>query len=86
MPEATEQPHFEKSSFRIGRSIFATAPPGNDLLHVFVDESETRSLVAEDPITFEELWWGRRLSGVRVKLRAVDSERVVELLEESWRR
>jgi hypothetical protein len=85
LPEATEEPHFEKSSFRIRGKIFATVPPGNSHLHVFVDESETRASVAEDPVAFEELWWGKRLKGVRVDLRAADSQRVFELLEESWR-
>src|SRR5438132_146425 len=86
LPEATEKPHFEKSSFRIGRKIFATLPPGGEHLHVLVDEHETRASVAEDPSAFEELRWGKRLAGVRVSLRAADPQWVFELLEESWRR
>lgn len=86
LPEATEQSHFEKSSFRVRGSIFASVPPGGDHLHVFVGEHDTRALVAEDPIAFEELWWGTTLAGVRVNLRDADSMLVFELLEESWRR
>ena len=86
LPEATEQPHFEKSSFRVRNKIFATVPPSGQYLHVFVDEHETRASVAEDPSVFEELWWGKRLSGVRVSLRPADPQRVFELLEEAWRR
>ena len=86
LPEATEEPHFEKSSFRIRGKIFATVPPDGGHLHVFVDGHETRAAVAEDPVGFEELWWGKRLAGVRVNLRAADSGRVLELLEQSWRR
>ena len=55
-------------------------------LTVTVDEHETRASVAEDPSAFEELWWGKRLGGVRVNLRAADPQWVFELLEESWRR
>lgn len=76
LPEATEQPHFEKSSFRIRGKVFATVPLGNEYLHVFVDENETRVLVAENPLVFEELWWGKTLRGVRVRLGAAESELV----------
>jgi hypothetical protein len=86
LPETTEQPHFDKSSFRIRGKIFATVPPGRQHLHVFVDEHEARASVAEAPSVFEELWWGKRLSGVRVRLRPAEAQQVCELLEEAWRR
>jgi hypothetical protein len=85
LPEATEQPHFDYTSFRVGK-IFATAPPDGQHLHVFVDESETKALVAEDPGIFSELWWGKRLLGVRVRLADADPSQIRELLEEAWRR
>jgi hypothetical protein len=86
LPEATEQPHFDMASWRIRGKIFATAPPDGQHLHVFVHELETKAAVAEDPAAFEELWWGKTLSGVRVILENADPERVFELLEGSWRR
>jgi hypothetical protein len=46
LPEVTEQPHFEKSSFRIRSKIFATVPPGDEHLHVLVDEEQARAAVA----------------------------------------
>lgn len=86
LPEATEQPHFDMTSFRVRSKIFATAPPDEAHLHVFVDESETAAAVAECPTWCAELWWGKKLSGVRVTLAGADVERVAELLEESYRR
>ncbi len=86
LPEAAEAPHFEKSSFRVRGKIFATLTEDRRHLHVFVDEGETRAAVAEDPSTYEELWWGKRLSGVRIHLAGAAPERVAELLEEAWRR
>jgi len=86
LPEATEEPHFEKSSFRVRGKIFATVPEGGRHLNVFVDEHEVRASVAEAPQVFEELWWGKKLSGVRVTLAGADTGRVRELLEEAWRR
>ena len=45
--------------------IFATVPEGGRHLNVFVDEHEVRASVAEAPQVFEELWWGKKLSGVK---------------------
>jgi hypothetical protein len=86
LPGATEEPHFDSSSFRVRGKIFATVPPGGEYLHVFVDEGETRAAVAEDPAAFEPLLWGQRQRGVRVRLAAAAQDRVEELLTESWRR
>lgn len=46
LPEVTEEPHFDKSSFRVRGKIFATVPPGGRHLHVFVDE-EQRDLIVD---------------------------------------
>ena len=86
LPETSEEPHFDMSSFRVRRKIFATVPPDDAHLHVFVDEGEARAAVAESPTAFEELWWGKQLRGVRVNLAAADANRVSELLEEAWRK
>ncbi len=86
LPGASEQPHHDMSSFRVSGKIFATVPPGEAYLHVFVDQAETEASVAEDPAAFEPLMWGKRLRGVRIRLAAADDARLEELIEESWRR
>ena len=86
LPEATEQPHFELTSFRVRGKIFATVPPGEEQLRIFVEEAQTRALVAEAPDVYAELWWGRRLSGVEVRLTRADPGEVAELLEDAYRR
>lgn len=85
LPEATEAPHFDMASYRVRGKIFATVPPDGEYLHVFVEEHAARAVVAENPVAFEELWWGKQLRGVRVSLPKADEELVRELLEESWR-
>jgi hypothetical protein len=85
LPGTTEEPHFGMSSFRVRGKIFATVPPGEDYLHVFVGEGEVHASVAEDPAAFEPLMWGKTLRGLRVRIAAGPAERVAELLEESWR-
>jgi hypothetical protein len=86
LPGVSEQPHFEKSSFRVNGKIFVTAPPGEAYLHVFVGEAETQASVAENPAAFAPLLWGTKQRGLRVTLAAVDDARLEELIEESWRR
>ena len=86
LPGSTEEPHFEASSFRVRGKIFATVPPDDEHLHVFVGEEEVRAAVAADPAAFEPLLWGQRLRGLRIRLAAASQPRVAELLEESWRR
>jgi hypothetical protein len=86
LPEATEEPHFEMTSFRVRGKIFATAPADEEHLHVFVDDGEVSACVAEDPAAFEPLRWGTKVRGVRISLVLAPADRVFELIEESWRR
>jgi len=68
LPEAVEVPHHELSSFRVRGKIFATVPPDERHLHVFVDEQRRESVIAADPAACEKLWWGSKVVGVRVVL------------------
>lgn len=86
LPEVTEEPHFEKASFRVRGKIFATMPQGGAYLHVFVDEWAVQSCVTDDPAAYEELTWGGRLAGLRINLGMAQAQPVLELVEEAWRR
>ena len=85
LPEATEEPHFAMWSFRVCGKIFATVPPEGGHLHIFVDGQAVRMAVADDPKIFEELWWGKKLAGLRVNLPSARPAAVRELLYASWR-
>lgn len=85
LADTTEEPHFDKVSFRVRDRIFATVSPDREYLHLFVDEDEIPAAVARYPLACEELWWGKRLVGVRIALAAADSEAVCELLQDAWR-
>jgi YjbR len=63
LPEVTEEPHFQMASFRIRGKIFATAPPGDEFLHLFVDEQQREQLFALEPDCCEKLWWGKKVVG-----------------------
>jgi hypothetical protein len=86
LPGVTEEPHFDMSSFRVRGKIFATVPPDEAHLHVFVDEQEIAASVAENPEAFEPLRWGQRVRGLRIDLGPAPEGRLRELIEESWRR
>jgi hypothetical protein len=85
LPEATEAPHFEAASFRIRGKIFATIPPSDDRVHVFVPAEVTAAFVNDRPEAFAELWWGKKLYGVVATLDAVDRDELEELLDVAWR-
>lgn len=86
LPEATEEPHFDMTSFRVRGKIFTTVPPQGEVAHIFVDEASVAEWVASSPEAYEELWWGKRLSGLRVLLSRAEEADVAELLSEAWRR
>ena len=85
LPETTEEDHHGIPSFRVRNRIFATVPDGQHV-RVMLDADATRAAVSDDPDAFAELWWGKKLSGVTVTLASADHRRMIELLEDGWRR
>ena len=86
LPETTEEPHHHMTSFRVKKKIFATAPPDNQHLHIFVGDDDRSRVTAIDPKAFETLTWGSKAAGVRVNLEHADHNLVSELLYNSWTR
>jgi len=84
LPETAEEPHFELSSFRVRGKIFATVPVDGKHLHIFVDEQHRESAVIAQPASFEKLWWGSKVVGVRVVLAKASHETVSDLLYSAW--
>jgi hypothetical protein len=85
LPEAVEQDHHGFPSFRVRGKIFATMPDDRQL-NVMLGEDGIREAVGVDPGACELLWWGKRLSAVRVDLGRVDGAFLAELLADAWRR
>ena len=84
LPGTLELPHHERTSFRVDGAIFATLPPDGLTLNVMLDEDGARAAASDQGVQL--LWWGRKLSGVRVTLTDADQHLVAELLDEAWRR
>ena len=83
LPEAREQDHHGRPSFRVRGRIFATLWDAGQM-NVMLDEPGIRTAVQAHPHACEELWWGKRLCGVRVKLARVDEALAAELLADAW--
>ncbi len=85
LPETTEQDHHGFPSFRVAKKIFATVPD-DEHLHVMVGPDEVDMAVSAASHAVEELWWGKKLAGVRVNLAAANLDLLTLLLSEAWRR
>ena len=85
LPEAHEQDHHGRPSFRVAGKIFATLwTPAR--MNVMLDEPGILTATQRHPDTCSEVWWGRRLSAVQVDLERADSDLLAELLADAWER
>jgi hypothetical protein len=83
LPEAVEQHHHGRPSFRVGGKIFATLWNG-ERMNVMVDEGGILTAVEHAPNACEKVWWGKRLAAVRVDLGVADAALLREFLEDAW--
>jgi hypothetical protein len=84
LPEASESPHFQSTSFRVRGKIFATSPDAHTL-HVFVAEEARSRALALHPGFIEKLPWGAKIVGLRIDLPAADAAVVADLVKLAWR-
>lgn len=84
LPDATEEPHFDRTSFRVHAKIFATARTIEPYVHVFVDELERNQAVTRYPDHMEKLWWGKKVVGIRINLETAPVAAVKKLLLKAW--
>ncbi len=85
LPEAVEQDHHGRPSFRVGGKIFATLWDGGHV-NVMLDEAGIHTAVQQDPGACAELWWGKRLRAVQLQLDRATEALAAELLEDAWER
>jgi hypothetical protein len=85
LPEATEEPHFHLTSFRIKGKIFATVAPDGSFMNVFVDDEQRELMTTVDPKTYETLTWGK-IAYLHVHLAAAKARDVKALLRAAWER
>ncbi len=83
LPEAVEQDHHGRPSFRVGGKIFATLW-SEQRMNVMLDEGGIRTAVESAPDACEEVRWGKRLAAVGVTLAHADRDLLNELLTDAW--
>ena len=83
LPEAVEQDHHGRPSFRVGGKIFATLW-NEQRMNVMLDEGGILTAVESAPEVCEQVWWGKRLAAVGVTLARADRELLSELLSDAW--
>jgi len=85
LPEAVEQDHHGRASFRVDGKIFATQWDEHHM-NVMLDEGGILTAVQAEPGTCSEVRWGKRLAAVRVDLRRADEAFLADLLTDAWER
>jgi hypothetical protein len=87
LPGVFEAPHFHRTSFRVAGKMIATAlPEDEEYLNVFVNDHEREAALIAEPDFLEDLYWGKNIVGLRVRLGGIKSEVVEQLLQQVWRR
>lgn len=83
LPEAVEQDHHGRPSFRVNGKIFATLWDEGHM-NVMLDEGGIRMAVQEHSEACSEVMWGKRLAAVRVDLGHAEAAWLGRLLREAW--
>ncbi len=83
LPEAEDQDHRGRPSFRIRGRIFTTLWPDAGIAVIKAPADEVHACVEASPETFEILTWGQS-EFLKVHLEHADRDEVAELLTEAW--
>jgi hypothetical protein len=87
LPEAYEEPHFERTSFRVQKKIFATMTPDGKEAMVRVKPPERVAMLLEThpDVFFSYGGWTARNGALGVRLAKASATLVKELLADAWR-
>jgi hypothetical protein len=84
LPGVTEQPHFDRTSFRVSGKIFVTARPAESHIHVFVPDEYREPALAMHPGHMAKLFWGGKVVGLRIELPKVPVSVANDLIRRAW--
>jgi hypothetical protein len=88
MQGASEQPHFERTSFRVGKRIFATmTQDGREAMVPVQPVDRCLALIEADPaVFFGHGGWTARHGSLGIRLQKVNAPLLRELVREAWQR
>ena len=84
LPGATEEPHFEYSSFRVRGKIFVTVSPDERHIHVFLADADREQALALHHAFVEKLVWGGKVRGLRILMSKATPTAVRRLVRLAW--
>jgi len=87
LPEAHEAPHFERTSFRVAKKIFATLTrDGREAMVKLPSPDDVEGLLASYPETFFSYGtWTTRNGALGVRLAKAKAAMMEPLLTEAWK-
>ncbi|HWF55221.1 MAG TPA: MmcQ/YjbR family DNA-binding protein [Solirubrobacteraceae bacterium] len=83
LPEATEQDHHGRPSFRVRGKIFATLWDPEHM-NVMLDEAGVLTAAQAHPGWCAPFHWGKRIRAVHVSLAGAETGPLAELLRDAW--
>jgi hypothetical protein len=86
LPEVVELPHFDRASFRVAGKIFATLPPGGELVVLRLPVLVKESVLQSDPgahVPLPGAW--ERGGSTQLAIGRIDSEKLADLVRLAWR-
>jgi hypothetical protein len=86
MPEATETPHFERTSFRVRGKIFATMTEGGGAANLALPPELAASVLETDPAAVAPITSGAIMGWVRVDLDRIAPGLLASLVAAAWGR
>jgi hypothetical protein len=84
LQKVTEEPHFDRISFRVGGRIILTARPPESHIHVFAPEAYREPALAMHPDHMSKLLWGGKVVGLRIELPGAPVGVVNDLIRSAW--
>lgn len=85
LPATTEKPSYGQPGFRVKDTLFARVREEGDVLVLWVDSVEEKeALIAAEPATFFTTPHDDGHPMVLVRLSAVDTDELAELLTDAW--
>lgn len=86
LPEAHEEPHFERTSFRVGKKIFATMTrDGREAMVKLPSSDDAEGLIASRPEAFFSYGtWTTRNGALGVHLARANAALLRELVTAAW--
>ena len=87
LPEAHEEPHFERTSFRVGKKIFATMTgDGREAMVKLASPDDVEGLLASEPdVFFSHGTWTTRNGALGVRLARASATVMRQLVVGAWK-